>query len=77
MAAIGSTLYFTGAANDSGNCLEGDKDLWRSDGTPAGTFEVSPAPGTCLFRSLTVVDGALFFVADDDVYGIELWRYVP
>jgi ELWxxDGT repeat protein len=77
MAAIGSTMYFTGTANDSGNCLEGDKDLWRSDGTPGGTFEVSPAPGTCLFRSLTVVDGALFFVADDDVYGIELWRYVP
>lgn len=77
MAAIGSTLYYTGPAADSGSCLQQDYTRWQSDGTPEGTFEVSPTPSNCQFRALTPVDGALFFVADDGVHGVELWRYVP
>jgi ELWxxDGT repeat protein len=44
--------------------------LWRSDGTEAGTFVIQTAE---LVTSLTDVDGRLFFVADDGVHGSELW----
>ncbi|MBL9075867.1 MAG: hypothetical protein JNL08_00100 [Planctomycetes bacterium] len=55
-----------------------DRELWVSDGTPAGTFELleihatAPAFGSssALF---TVVGGAVFFVADDGVHGFEPW----
>jgi ELWxxDGT repeat protein len=58
--------------------------LWRSDGTSAGTLLVREFPGTmdgCFTlydhlgpKQLTVVNGRLFFVADDDTHGSELWK---
>ncbi|MBK8595887.1 MAG: hypothetical protein IPN83_09925 [Holophagales bacterium] len=57
---------------DSGSCL-----LWGSDGTPAGTRPlVKPvfAPNDSLPRSLTDVNGTLFFCARDAEHGDELWR---
>jgi ELWxxDGT repeat protein len=46
-------------------------DLWRSDGTDAGTLPlaigISPA-------ALTAVNGTLFFAASDGATGRELWR---
>jgi ELWxxDGT repeat protein len=46
--------------------------LWRSDGTPTGTYLVSGAPFnlSCLAAS----GGLLYFSAEDGVNGHELWR---
>lgn len=77
MTVIGTTLYFTGPAADSGSCHRHDATLWQSDGTPEGTFEVSPTPSNCRFGGLTPAGSSLYFVADDGVHGLELWRYVP
>jgi ELWxxDGT repeat protein len=52
-------------------------ELWRSDGTAAGTVLVKDiCPGTCSSnpQSLTVFNGSLYFVANDGVHGVELWK---
>lgn len=54
-----------------------DMELWRTDGTAAGTVLVRDIfPG--MFGSgpglLTPVSEALFFLADDGIVGYELWR---
>ena len=68
---VGGTLYF--AANDGSHGFE----LWRSDGTPAGTTlvkDIHPgAPGSYA-DSLTNVGGTLYFRAEDGTSGFELWR---
>lgn len=74
LVAIGSKLLFT--ANDGVH----DRELWVSDGTPAGTHMVkdilptSPSgyapywPG-----ALTAAGGLLYFSATDGVHGYEPW----
>ncbi len=44
-------------------------ELWRSDGTSAGTYLLSPYNG-----NLNVAGNTAFFVASDAVYGNELWK---
>jgi len=65
MTNMNGTLYF----DASGTSV----DLWKSDGTTAGTVmvkdSVSMEPG-----SLTVVNGTLYFNGYDDVHGYELWK---
>ncbi len=63
-------VYFQG--NDGVHSYE----LWRSDGTEAGTFMVkdinptgSSSPGG--FHS---IQGWMYFMADDGEHGVELWR---
>ena len=61
---VGGILYF---ASNGG--------LWRTDGTETGTYlikQVSPS-GSIDPNYLLNVNGTLFFVGDDDVYGDELW----
>jgi ELWxxDGT repeat protein len=51
--------------------------LWRSDGTEAGTFmvkDIMPGPDWSHPGSLTDVGGTLYFVATDGSHGYELWR---
>jgi len=53
------------------------KELWKSDGTEAGTVlvkDVAPGPAYSYARDLTVVQDTLFFYADDEVHGFELWK---
>ncbi len=52
-------------------------ELWRSDGTNAGTFlvkDIFPGPTSSNPQDLTVSGGKVYFRANDGVGGAELWR---
>jgi len=67
-------LYFR--ANDGTNGFE----LWESDGTQAGTQKIQPAvmnetsPLTFFVDKFTEFDGSLYFGANFDSNGYELWK---
>ncbi len=68
---VAGTLYF--AANDGTN---GD-ELWRSDGTGAGTQlvkDIFPGASNSYPRFLTNLEGTLYFSAYDVTNGRELWK---
>jgi ELWxxDGT repeat protein len=51
-------------------------ELWKSDGTDAGTVrvaDINPGPGGSIPHALTPVGNKLYFVADDGVHGDEVW----
>ncbi len=63
-------LYFTAADSAHG------EELWRSDGTAAGTYmvaDVNPGLEGSNPRQLTELNGRLFFLAGDGVRGPALW----
>src|SRR5262249_28805753 len=65
------TLFFV--ANDGAN----GKELWKSDGTEAGTVlvkDIRPGRGGSYPFNLTVIGSTLFFTANDGVNGAELWK---
>ncbi len=67
--AVGGWSLF--AATDSG----GDRELWRTDGTVAGTevlANLSPA-GSSAPAEFTAVAGGVIFSANDGQHGRELW----
>ena len=67
---VNGTLFFT--ADDGTNGCE----LWKSDGTAAGTVlvkDINPAQ-RLLPQHLTNVNGTLFFTANDGTHGHELWK---
>jgi ELWxxDGT repeat protein len=74
--AVGNTVYFR--ANDGVHGVE----LWKTNGTEAGTVLVEPNinPGPAdsdpdqLTRFGTRYDGTLLFAADDGVNGVEVWQ---
>jgi ELWxxDGT repeat protein len=73
----GGYLYFMGLDDEHG------RELWRSDGTAAGTVplpDVYPGfgsagyPGTGLGPPI-FVNGRMYFAASDGEHGVELWQY--
>lgn len=54
-----------------------NNELWRSDGTTAGTFKVKEIyPGNLIggmHASLQNAGGTVYFAADDGAHGIEIW----
>ncbi|NPC81602.1 hypothetical protein HPC49_25695, partial [Pyxidicoccus fallax] len=71
LACLGNAVYFSAWDADVG------VELWKSDGTVAGTLRVAdlfPGAGSASPRGFTVHEGAVYFLADDGVTGTELWR---
>jgi ELWxxDGT repeat protein len=68
---VNGIVYF--AATDA----SGDRELWRTDGTTAGTYRVADInnSGSSNPVNLTNVNGTLFFSADDGTHGRELWKF--
>ncbi len=68
----GSVVYF--AATDGVNGVE----LWKSDGSAAGTTlvkDINPTlGGSSSPKNLTIVGNTLFFTASDSTNGVELWK---
>jgi ELWxxDGT repeat protein len=68
---VNGTLFFSAYSPSSGN------ELWKSNGTPAGTVLVAnirSGSSSSYPQRLTNVDGTLFFSADDGTNGRELWK---
>jgi len=79
VTALNDILYFAG--NDSGNNTTANVELWRSDGTPSGTFrvkDINPLPNESGFpRSFEALPGKgiiLFSALKDNATGLELWK---
>jgi len=71
---VNGTLFFS--ADDGVN----GRELWKSDGTAAGTVMVKDIqPGTGgsgfgIIEPFLNVNGTLFFPASDGIHGVELWE---
>ncbi|MBD2120122.1 ELWxxDGT repeat protein [Trichocoleus sp. FACHB-262] len=71
LTSVNGTLYFTVSDGASGT------ELWKSDGTAAGTAlvkDINPGAGSSTPSNLTNVNGTLYFSADDGLNGTELWK---
>jgi ELWxxDGT repeat protein len=68
LTALGGELYFSASNGVNG------RQLWRSDGTAAGTVMLTDVPGGADPEDLTAADGELFFSATDPAHGRELWQ---
>ena len=71
LTAAGNLLFFV-----AGGLTPTGSELWRSDGTPGGTFlvrDILPGPGGSLPGELTAVGPKLLFAASDGLRGQELW----
>jgi ELWxxDGT repeat protein len=66
----GGVVLFPADAGGTGT------ELWRSDGTEAGTTlvkEVFPGPSGSAIQEMIAAAGKVFFLADDGTHGQELW----
>jgi ELWxxDGT repeat protein len=63
-------LFFVAPTEEQGT------ELWRTDGTRAGTFvvrDINPGPSPSGIFGLTAAAGRVWFAADDGEHGAELW----
>lgn len=56
------------------------RELWKTDGTAEGTVlvkDINPGPASSVKywpQESTVMDGILYFIANDGIHGYEVWR---
>jgi ELWxxDGT repeat protein len=70
-AVFDNAVYFSAFDATSGF------ELWKSDGTEAGTVrvkDINPGPGGSSPFGFTILNDALYFSADDGSNGFELWK---
>jgi ELWxxDGT repeat protein len=68
---VDGTLYFEGDDAAHG------EELWKSNGTAAGTVmvqDIDPGAGSSNPANLTNVNGTLYFTVDGGADGFELWK---
>lgn len=68
---LGGETFFVADDGKTGS------ELWKTDGTEAGTVQVKdilPGPDTSSPSELTVVGGEIFFTALDDTNETDLWK---
>ncbi len=73
MTVFRDSLFFYGYRSNVG------EELWKSDGTTAGTsvIDIVPGTGSSVPLNLFATDNYLFFTAEDNLHGRELWIYDP
>ncbi|HYE20256.1 MAG TPA: hypothetical protein VEA69_17540, partial [Tepidisphaeraceae bacterium] len=74
MVNLNGTLYFAASETDGARL-----DLWKSDGTDAGTVRVATLPYAATSphaepQTMTVAGGTLYFYGDDGAGGKALWK---
>jgi ELWxxDGT repeat protein len=70
-AVMGNTLYFAANTADMGT------ELWKSDGTAAGTVlvkDIQAGTGSSSPANFVVIGSTLYFSANNSTNGAELWR---
>ncbi|MDB5334442.1 MAG: hypothetical protein JWN70_61 [Planctomycetaceae bacterium] len=75
--AITSLKGNSGALYFSASDAAGGRELWKSDGTAAGTVlvkDIRPGTSSSFPVELTNVNGTVFFNATDGLTGPELWK---
>ncbi len=68
---VNGILYFRGRNTATG------KELWKSDGTEAGTVlikDIRSGSGSSEPENFLNINGVIFFTANDGVNGVELWK---
>ncbi|WP_342374950.1 hypothetical protein NVS55_26980 [Myxococcus stipitatus] len=80
LTSMNNMLFFVAGSDgyfgEQGDTRHGG-ELWRSDGSSSGTRlvrDIWPGPKGSLPTSLVVMDGVLYFAAEDGWRGRELWR---
>jgi ELWxxDGT repeat protein len=71
LTAVGDTLFFRANDKTHGN------ELWKSDGTSAGTVMVKDiflGSDSSELTHLTALGDTLFFRANDGTHGFEIWK---
>ena len=78
---VNGTLFFnvpgTLAIADGFGEISTNNELWKSDGTEAGTVivkDIRPGNDSSNPNDLTDINGTLFFTANDGINGRELWK---
>ena len=71
LTVVGSVAYFSATTAAAGT------ELWKTDGSPAGTGlvkDIRAGTGSSYPWDVTAAGSTVFFVADDGMHGTELWK---
>jgi ELWxxDGT repeat protein len=74
---VNGTLYFRAKNGTNGKQFTNGAELWKSDGTPAGTVmvkDINPGVNDSNPYHFTNINGTLYFGAKNGTNGHELWK---